>query len=90
MLPFRENIEDGFNIRVFDSNIDEMELKWHFDEEDRIVVCEHLTNWSFQMDDELPIKIPHNTPIFIPKGIYHRIIKGDGDLTVKVKKINNN
>jgi hypothetical protein len=65
-----------------------MELKWHFDEQDRIVVCEHETDWLFQMDDELPINIKKNTPIFIPEGAYHRIIKGSGNLIVKVKKLN--
>lgn len=90
MLPFREKIESGFHVRTFNSDIDEMELKWHFDEEDRIVVCEDTTDWMFQIDNQLPIKIPQNTPIFIPEGVYHRIIKGTGDLTVKVKKISNN
>jgi hypothetical protein len=54
-----------------------------------MVVCEHDTNWLFQMDNELPSKIVRNVPIFIPEGSYHRIIKGDGDLTVKVLKITN-
>lgn len=88
-LPFTEKIEEGYHIRTFNSTLDESELKWHYDEEDRIVVCEDNTDWLFQMDNELPVKINRNTPIFIPEGQYHRIIKGCGDLTVKVKKINN-
>jgi hypothetical protein len=87
-LPFLENIKDGYNIRTFRSNLTDMDLKWHFDEEDRIVVCTEDTDWLFQMDNELPVKIDRNTSIFIPEGKYHRIIKGTGDLTVKVKKIN--
>lgn len=87
-LPFKELLKDGFNIRTFSSDLSEMELKWHFDEQDRIVVCEHETDWLFQMDNELPINIEKNTPIFIPEGVYHRIIKGNGDLVVKVKKLN--
>jgi cupin superfamily acireductone dioxygenase involved in methionine salvage len=86
-LPFVENLKDGFHIRTFSSNLTEMELKWHFDEEDRIVLCENDTDWMFQMDNELPIKIKKNTPIFIPEGTYHRIIKGTGDLVVKVKML---
>lgn len=86
-FPFKEELIDGFHIRTFSSNLNEMELKWHFDEQDRIVVCEDVTDWMFQMDNELPIKIERNTPIFIPEGCYHRIIKGTGDLTVKVKKL---
>lgn len=86
-FPFEELIKDGFNIRTFSSDLNESELKWHFDEQDRIVVCEHETDWLFQMDDQLPIKIEKNKPFFIPEGEYHRIIKGTGDLTVKVLKL---
>lgn len=86
MLPFNEILDGGFNVRTFSSTLDETELKWHFDEQDRTVICEHDTDWMFQMDDELPITIKKNTPIFIPEGTYHRIIKGTGNLIVKVKK----
>lgn len=88
-LPFKEELIEGFHIRMFSSDLSEMELKWHFDEQDRIVICENETDWMFQMDNQLPIRIGKNTPIFIPEGEYHRIIKGTGDLTLKVKKINN-
>lgn len=84
--PFKEKQQDGFHIRTFSSELSEMELKWHFDEQDRTVICEHDTDWMFQIDNELPIPIKKNTPIFIPEGTYHRIIKGKDDLIVKVKK----
>jgi len=87
ILPFTENVTNGYNVRTFSSNLDENELKWHFDEEDRIVVCEHETDWQIQIDNELPEKIQKNKKYFIPEGEYHRVIKGCGDLTVKVKKI---
>jgi hypothetical protein len=87
-LPFTENITDGYNVRTFSSNLDENELKWHFDDEDRIVVCEHETDWQIQMDNELPEKIQKNKKYFIPEGEYHRVLKGNGDLIVKVKKLN--
>lgn len=88
-LPFSEELKDGFHIRTFSSDLNESELKWHWDEQDRIVVCEQDTDWEFQMDNELPIKIKKNIPILIPEGSYHRIIKGSGNLTLKVKKILN-
>lgn len=89
-LPFSEKILEGFHVRKFDSDINELELKWHFDEQDRVVICENDTDWLLQMDNELPFKIKKNEPIFIPEGEYHRIIKGTGDLVVKVKKLNKN
>ena len=88
MLPFKEEHKNGYYIRTFSSDLNESELKWHWDEQDRIVISEEDTDWEFQMDNELPFRIKKNTPIFIPEGHYHRIIKGTGDLTVKVKKLN--
>lgn len=85
-LPFTENLKEGFYIRTFSSDTLDTELKWHFDEEDRTVICEHETDWLFQIDNELPIPIKKNTPIYVPEGLYHRIIKGTGDLVVRVKK----
>lgn len=86
-LPFSEKIKDGFNIRTFSSDIDENELKWHWDEQDRLVICEQETDWMLQMDNCLPITIEKNKTYFIPEGEFHRIIKGSGDLTLKVKKL---
>ena len=86
-LPFEEKMRGIYHYRKFNADLAENELKWHFDEEDRIVVCEHETDWSIQMDNRLPTKIQKNTEYFIPEGEYHRIIKGTGDLIVKVLKL---
>lgn len=71
-------------VRTFVSNVDEQELKWHWDEEDRTVEAIGKTDWEFQFDNELPISL--NQPIFIPKGKIHRVIKGTKDLQVKIVK----
>lgn len=89
MLPFKENIKGNVSTRTFLNSVNETELKWHWDNENRIVICEHETDWQLQMDNELPIKIEKNKKYFIPEGEYHRIIKGSGDLTVKVTKLIN-
>ena len=86
-LPFSEKINNGFYIRTFSSDLNENELKWHFDEEDRIVICENDTDWLFQFDNELPITINKNEPIVIQKNIFHRIIKGTNNLKLKIKKL---
>ena len=83
-LPFSEKINNGFYIRTFSSDLNENELKWHFDEEDRIVICENDTDWLFQFDDELPQSIEPNKIIMIPEGIYHRLIKGSNPLMIKI------
>ena len=85
MYPFIEKKEsDNTYIRIFSKDIDEYELKWHWDEEDRLIQSLEKTDWEFQFDNELPIKF--NKEIFIPKGIIHRIIKGNGDLKLKIIK----
>ena len=40
------------------------------------------------MDNELPIPITEGLTVLIPEGEFHRILKGTGDLKVKVRKIN--
>lgn len=85
--PYTDELVDGFHIRKFNSIINENELKWHWDKEDRIVLCEQETDWMIQMDNELPQKIKKNIPIFVPEGVYHRLIKGHNDVTFKIKKM---
>ena len=79
-LPF----EEQDNIRTFSQDVDEMELVWHRDREDRIVEALEPTDWMFQLDNNLPQRLEK---IFIPKDTYHRVIKGSGNLKVKVIKL---
>jgi hypothetical protein len=36
------------------------------------------------MDNELPIKLIVGEKYFIPEGVYHRVIKGNSNLKVKI------
>ena len=84
--PYNE-VSEGNNtyIREFSVDTDSSELVWHRDKEDRIVESVGDTDWMIQLDNELPIPLTERT--YIPKETYHRVIKGNGDLTVKVKKL---
>jgi hypothetical protein len=84
-LPFKEKIKDNWYHRKFSSDLLDEELKWHWDDEDRLVVPIHENDWMIQMDDELPKLF--NESIFIEKGRLHRLIKGKGDLELKIKKL---
>ena len=84
-MPFEERIENGYHIRTFSNETDNNELVWHRDKEDRIVESIGNTNWMIQLDNELPKPLTERT--FIPKEVYHRVIKGDGDLKVRIKKL---
>lgn len=89
MIPFTETLispSENLYLRKFSGNLDPKELKWHWDEEDRLIKSIQKTNWKFQFDDCLPQEISISEEIFIPKGIYHRLIKGDGDLVLEIKK----
>ena len=72
-------------IREFNDETDIVEFMWHRDNEDRLVEALHDTDWQVQIDNELPISL--NKSIFIPKHQYHRVIKGNGKLRVKINKL---
>jgi len=85
-LPFEEEkIGENIYIREFSQDTDSSDFLWHRDREDRIIEPLEETDWLFQMDDELPKKIEGQ--IFIPKEVFHRIIKGSGDLKIKLIKL---
>lgn len=87
-FPFIEfNIGSNRVIRKFTENTAGEELLWHWDEEDRIVENLHPTDWQFQFDNKLPQ--PLEGKISIPKGVWHRLIKGTGEVNIVVEKIYN-
>ena len=86
MLPFKETkISDNTFIREFGQDTESGEFMWHRDFESRIIESLEETDWLIQLDDELPKKIEGE--VFIPMGIYHRLIKGSGDLKIKLEKL---
>ena len=85
MKPYTDiEVTDSYIIREFNENIDPIELLWHRDDEDRTLEILGETNWKIQLDNELPTSL--NKPIFIPKHHWHRVIKGEGKLTLKIWK----
>jgi hypothetical protein len=85
-LPFKETkLEENTFIREFKQDTDSGEFTWHRDRESRIVQSIERTDWLVQIDDELPKSL--NEEVFIPIGAWHRIIKGSGDLKIKLKKL---
>lgn len=85
-LPYKETkISNNTFIREFNQYTDSGEFMWHRDHEDRIIESIDTTDWLIQIDDELPKKIEGE--VFIPMGVYHRLIKGTGDLKIKLQKL---
>ena len=85
--PYEESqtSENEF-IRVFPSDTPEEELVWHRDREDRIVTPLNSNDWRLQFDDQLPICLECLKEYFIPKNVFHRVIKGKTSLTIKLTK----
>jgi len=71
-------------IREFSTDVDTHELEWHIDKEDRTIEVIENIDWQFQLDNNLPQLLKET--IFIPKETYHRVIKGTGNLKVKITK----
>jgi hypothetical protein len=85
MKPYKDiEVTDKYIIREFNENIDPIELMWHRDNENRTVEILGETNWKLQLDNQLPTSM--NEPIYIPRHLYHRVIKGTGNLLLKIHK----
>ena len=84
--PYSEVEKEGYVIREFSQNTSSFELVWHRDKEDRYVEAINDTDWALQLDNDVPRKLVKDK-LFIPKETYHRLIKGTGDLKVKVFKL---
>ncbi len=86
ILPFQETkLGNNVFIREFSNDTDSGEFMWHRDREDRIIESIDETDWLVQIDNELPKQIKGE--VFIPMGAYHRLIKGSGDLKIKLTKL---
>jgi hypothetical protein len=85
MKPYTDlEITDQYIIREFNENIDPIELLWHRDDEDRTIEILEGIDWQVQLDNQLPVLL--NQHIFIPRGMWHRTIKGTGPLKIKIYK----
>jgi hypothetical protein len=82
MKPYNDIKKENHFIRTFDKNVDSSELVWHKDKKDRYIEILEGNDWFFQFDNEFPK--PLNEIKYIPKNTYHRLIKGDTNLTIKI------
>ena len=80
-------MSDETKLRLFKEDIDESELVWHRDRFNRHVYVMDGVGWKLQMDNELPTDLVIGKKYEIPKMVYHRIIKGDGSLVLRIREI---
>ena len=87
--PFVENkITKNFFIRKFSSTIDNSELNWHMDNNDRSIFVISGEGWMFQEDNTLPVTIKRGSAFQIRKNSWHRLIKGNGELIILIAEDN--
>ena len=87
-LPFEEQfIKEQTSIRTFPQTVDPEELKWHQDDETRLIEVLESGGWYIQYDNELPMPLKENKTYLVRKGEWHRVLKGNGDLKVKIERL---
>ena len=86
MNPYQEIQQGAITIRTFKKDVQDDELVWHRDKEDREVRVVKGSDWLFQREDNLPILLKEGDIIQIKKEEWHRIIKGRTDLIVEIRK----
>jgi len=84
--PYQEIQQGEITIRTFKKDVQDNELVWHRDREDREVRVVKGNGWQFQREDRLPILLKVDDIVQIKKEEWHRIIKGRTDLIVEIRK----
>ena len=86
--PYLELVlHDGSRIRTFDPKVDDEELVWHRDERTRRINVMEGSGWLLQLDNKLPIDLLEGHSYTINKMEYHRIIKGDSTLILRITEV---
>lgn len=80
------SLAGGYTIREFNEGIDPIELKWHRDLKDRKITILEGEGWYFQRDNELPEELKEGKQLFIRALEWHRVIKGNTPLKVKIEE----
>lgn len=87
--PFldRPRSKTGSFVRTFKNDLDTIDLTWHKDLETRLIIPIEGVNWRLQFDNEIPLELIVGSVYVVEREIYHRLIKGHGDLVIFVKLI---
>lgn len=85
--PFSDSFvsENRFK-RVFDEQVDNSELIWHKDKEDRVIYVIESNSWKIQYDNQLPIDLVNGNTYYVKKENYHRVHKGKGNLVIEIQQ----
>ena len=85
--PFNEElVSENVYRRTFAEGVDDDELIWHRDHEERVITVVESNGWKFQAENELPIYLTPGDQVTVKAEEWHRVIKGEGNLVVEVHK----
>ena len=82
--PYFETRLDNTVYRRFEGTVDESDLVWHRDANDRQIKVLEGKGWKLQLDNELPEELIPGNSYFIQAEEYHRLVKGQGQLILEV------
>jgi hypothetical protein len=84
--PYSEYNNSDHFVREFSHDVDNEELVWHRDREDRLVEVLESDGWAFQYDNEFPFELLSGMMFRIDNHKYHRVIKNEnsGKLLIKI------
>lgn len=82
--PYFETRLGNTVYRRFEGTVEETDLVWHRDHNDRQIIVMEGQGWQLQFDNELPIDLVPGETYFIQKEQYHRLIKGNDKLVIEI------
>lgn len=86
-FPFEEKqLTENKTLRSFSSTVEDDELIWHMDREDRKITIKESNGWKLQYDNQLPVEMKPGQTFFIKAQEYHRVIKGKGNLVIEIER----
>lgn len=74
-------------VRTFTSLINCKDIVLDSNKKDNQILAVSGNGWKLQIDDQNPVELSPENNYFIPKETFHRIIKGNGDLILKIKEL---
>lgn len=89
-FPFKQaQLSENKMLRKFSRDVNDQELTWHRDREDRVVRMVEGKGWHLQLDGKLPQPMRLGETYEIPAGSWHRLVRlaGATNLTVIVEKV---
>lgn len=85
--PYKDKkLASGSLIREFNSEANSDELKWHRDENNRLIKVLNENDWLIQFENELPIQLIEGEYLHIPEKMFHRVIKGKSNLIIEIEE----